>query len=70
MFNVLQHLFTARALQRENAELKEQITKVKAERDELKAQVNALHQKSENLSRKLEEATQYSGRLEPPAYKD
>jgi uncharacterized coiled-coil DUF342 family protein len=70
MFNVLQHLFTARALQRENAELKEQIAKVKAERDELKAQVSALHQKNENLSRKLEEATQYSGRLEPPAYED
>ncbi len=70
MFNILQHLFTARALQRENAELKARILEAEAERDELKAQVSALYQKNENLSRKLEEATQYSSHLEPPAHED
>jgi regulator of replication initiation timing len=66
MFNILQHLFTARALQKENADLTAQVAALKAQIDDLKAQVDVLRQENEALQKRLNEPSHNSGPLEPP----
>ncbi len=49
MFNFLQHLFTARALQSENAILQEKVKKLETENNYFRDKIEKLNQKIEQL---------------------
>lgn len=54
MFNWVQHLFTARALQRENAELLAKINQLEAEIDENKKVVAVKDEEIQRLKNRIE----------------